>query len=501
MIKKIVLLSILLLFMACSWFKQETESTPTPLVEINGRTINMDEFIRRAEYTIRPVYCRENYNIHKKIILNSLIAEKLMALELDGDSLVDESNYLTNYLSGRKEQAMREVHYYKNAREKVDISEKEINQVFQRAGRKYKVAFINFPSTEVAQEFMTMLKKENISFLEGAAQLTGKENAPIQEIDYNTVENMAVHNILYKNDVEKEKIYGPIKTDNGDVLIFKVITWTDYKVMSESQITTRYNDVKEKLTNLSAGQLYKGYVGKLMQGKQLDFDRDTFFRLAALYSKLYNIDHEKKRKLINRETWGTDAPFEEIDSLQNQFENLKDASLFKLDGEVWNVARFQKELDRHPLVFRKKNISSQDFPRQFRFAVADLIRDKFITEDAYKKNYDQTEMVQNYTQMWQDNLIADYHRNKYLHERGFTEPFTEDNYINAINTYLNPLIDSLQQKYDQQVKIDTDQFNEIELTRIDLFAIQKNVPYPVVVPGFPLLTTDNKLDYGVKMNR
>ncbi len=501
MIRKIVLLSSVLLLMTCSEFKQEKESTITPLVEINGRTISMDEFIKRAEYTIRPVYCRGNYNIHKKIVLNSLIAEKLMALELDGDSLIGESDYLSDYLTGRKEQAMREVHYYKNAREKVDISEKEINQVFQRAGRTYKVAFINFPSVEIAQEYLTMLENEDISFMEGAAQITGKENAPIQEIDYNTVENMPVHDILYKNDVEIEKIYGPIKTDNGDVLIFKVITWTDQKVMSESQIKTRYNDVKEKLTNLGAGQLYKTYVGELMRGKQMDFDRDTFFRLAALYSELYNIDHEEKRKLLNRETWGIDATFEEIDSLQNQFKNLKDAPLFKLDGEVWTVAKFQEELDSHPLVFRKKSISSQDFPRQFRYAVADLIRDKFITEDAYKNKYDQTEMVQKYTQMWQDNLIAEHYKNKYLSEQGFTLPVSEDNFMETIDTYLNPLVDSLQQKYDGQIKIDTERFNEIELTNIDLFAIQKNVPYPVIVPGFPLLTTDNQLNYGVKLSR
>src|SRR6056297_388831 len=229
MIKKIVLLSILLLFMACSWFKKETESTTKPLVEINGRAISMDEFIKRAEYTIRPPYCRDKYNIHKKIILNSLIAEKLMALELDGDSLVAESEYLSDYLTGRKEQAMREVHYYKTAREKVDINEQEINQVFQRAGRKYQVAFINLPSMEMAREFLTMLNGESISFSEGVARLTGQQNAPIKEINYNTTESAQVHDLLYKNDVDKEKIYGPVKTGNGDVLIFKVMTWTDHK--------------------------------------------------------------------------------------------------------------------------------------------------------------------------------------------------------------------------------------------------------------------------------
>ncbi|MBN1466415.1 hypothetical protein JXA02_11675, partial [candidate division KSB1 bacterium] len=51
------------------------------LVEIGDKTISVAEFIRRAEYTVRPPYCRGVHNLDKKIILNSLIAEKLMSLE------------------------------------------------------------------------------------------------------------------------------------------------------------------------------------------------------------------------------------------------------------------------------------------------------------------------------------------------------------------------------------------------------------------------------------
>jgi hypothetical protein len=32
-----------------------------------------------------------------------------------------------------------------------------------------------------------------------------------------------------------------------------------------------------------------------------------------------------------------------------------------------------------------------------------------------------------------------------------------------------------------------------------MFVIQRNVPYPVVVPSFPTLTIHDKLDYGKKM--
>ena len=106
--------------------------------------------------------------------------------------------------------------------------------------------------------------------------------------------------------------------------------------------------------------------------------------------------------------------------------------------------------------------------------------------------------VKNQTAMWQDNIVANFRRDKYLYEKGFDGNFDTE-YLSAINEYLNPLIDSLQTKYSDKIFIDTELFNKIELTRIDLFAIQQSVPFPILSPSFPVLTTDNKLDYGKKM--
>ena len=52
------------------------------LARVGDRVITTQDFIRRAEYTIRPDYCRQSNYIHKKIVLNSLIAEKLIAIEM-----------------------------------------------------------------------------------------------------------------------------------------------------------------------------------------------------------------------------------------------------------------------------------------------------------------------------------------------------------------------------------------------------------------------------------
>lgn len=496
---KILFLLIVLIFAGCSRKEKIVDLPAETLVEIDDIVITKDEFIRRAEYTIRPEYCKQHYSVHKKIILNSMIAEKLLAMEAAADSIIEKNDYLQSYLKGRKDQVMRQLHYYNEGTRQVSLPKEEINAVYQNAGKKYKLLFLNMPDYRTSQEFLNFIEKENLTFEEGVKEYLQSNELPIHEIDYKSVDNAEIHDILFTGKVDKNKIYGPVKMLSGNAVLFKVFGWTDSKVITDTQIQTRHNDVKEKLTRLKADQIYSEYVHQLMAGKKMDFDGETFMRLANIYATLYNIRKENKKELFNREMWGKNPELQEIDSLNTKLQNLKDAVLFTLDGEAWPVERLQKEMATHPLVFRKQNISAYEFPNQFRLAIADLIRDKYITEDAYAKGYDQLASVKNRTAMWRDDALAKYQRSKFLYEKGFDGDFNSD-YMTAIQNYLNPLIDSLQAKYSEKIYIDTDMFNDIELTRIDMFAVQNNVPYPIVVPSFPIYTDDNKLDYGVKMS-
>ena len=63
---------------------------------------------------------------------------------------------------------------------------------------------------------------------------------------------------------------------------------------------------------------------------------------------------------------------------------------------------------------------------------------------------------------------------------------------------LNSYIDSLKQKYSNEILINTDLLDSIKLTRIDLYAYKKGVPYPFVVPSFPILTNKHTIDFGQK---
>lgn len=497
--KAYALLSIILVGLF-SCVKKPSEIPPEEiLARIGDKTITVNEFIRRAEYTIRPAYCKRDNYIHQKIILNSLIAEKLLALEAGSDNELVKNEEFRNYIRGRKEQAMRQYFYYNRAYNKVEPDTADLKRIYKLAGRIYKIQYLRLPDENFVAAFLKLYKQDGISFDSLAIELLGDSTIPERQINFDDDLSNEFFDIFYSKPLEKDQLIGPVKNEDNSYLIMKVAGWKTSIVISDEEIKKRWNDVRDKLKNIAANQLYAQQVSALMKGKRLEFTEDTFYQLTDILAPLYMKSMQNKNEAFNQKFWGQEVEVDLDTTYDQSFESLRQKQLFTINGVVWKVGDFEKALQSHPLVFRKRQFSREEFPEQFKFAVADLIRDIYINREAYKAGYNNVPVVKNYANMWHDNLVSMHWRNEYLKRAGFQGNFG-NNYMKAIENYLNPYVDSLQQKYSDLIEIDTDEFEKIELTRIDMVAIQKNVPYPIVSPAFPLITTDHKLDYGKTIN-
>ena len=50
------------------------------IAQVGNQFITVEDFIKRSEYTPRPLFCNGNSNLEKRIILNNLIGEKLFSM-------------------------------------------------------------------------------------------------------------------------------------------------------------------------------------------------------------------------------------------------------------------------------------------------------------------------------------------------------------------------------------------------------------------------------------
>lgn len=468
------------------------------LARVGSKVITVQEFYERSEYTIRPQYAKGNSELEKKIILNSLIAEKMLALEKEKESKLFDQKKFHQTILGRKEQMMRHLLFYEEGYNKVKIDSAKFVQQFKVAGREYDVEFVNIKEEHEAQYIQRQLFTDSVSFKQMFTELTGDTIVPHYNVKWNSPEYPQVSEILYnEKNPEKGKIYGPLKLDET-YLFFKVKGWTDKPAFTHNQQTMRYNNVKEKLLMDGGVNEYAKFIHKVMKGKKLEFDRNVFFKVVNIFAPVYNQSvKDVKEKFADRNLKKNEDVHNKIFELGNDLAAIKNEALMTIDGKIWTVEMFADEIAKHPLVFRNKNFAGKDFPKHFKLAIVDLIRDKYLTEVAYERGLDKEFIVERTGKMWTDALVSFYEQNQMMAQNGIKEFLT----YNVVKDFFTPYIEKLQKKYSDQIEVNIDAFVKLKLTRIDMFALEKNVPYPIIVPAFPNITVDYHLDYGKKMDK
>lgn len=491
---KEILISVIIILstFACSGNEDKSEKI---LARIGDKSISLNEFIRRAEYTIRPNYCRNNTNVDKMIILNSLIAEKLFALEAGSKNEFLEKNHVKHYLQGRKEQAMRQLLYKNEVTDKVKLDEELIATTSKYASREYDISYVSLTDTTVANQLKEEFFNLKIDWERNLKENYNLENIPSKKVIWSNAENSKVLDLLFTQNIEKGSILGPIKFSDEHIMFLKINGWNENKAVTEAQANEQIKNIRDVYTQRQARGIYENYIRNVMKNENINFNEKTFFALADIMGPLYMKTKEEREEIYKKGLWVYDEELQRFSELRPKLDQIKDKTLYTLSGEEFTVASLLQEIKIHPLVFREKTFPQKDFGFQLQMAILDMVRDRHLTREAYNKNIDKSPEVVRNENMWSDNLNAVNYKFNYLKESNSDSLYFADNQI-ILNNLLNPLVDSLQKKYSTKIIIDTELFNSIKLSTIDMAVNFVNAPFSTVVPSFPLVTTDHKLDYG-----
>jgi hypothetical protein len=466
----------------------------TILVTIDDRvTISKNEFIRRAEYTIRPPYCNGSNYLHKKIILNSLIAEKLMALEIPDSSALLQNTEFNAFLLGRLEQAMRQWMHYSDATRKVRIDSAELLAYFKNSGREYEIAYYTLPDTVLLQKWHEAVKRHPENFTSFFRNVYQDTVVPTRKLGWKDADHPDLLRRLFRDEVKKGQILEPVNISGNEFLVLQAAGWTDTKAITQSQVHNRLEMVKESLKRHRSSGIWSEVVGGIMQGKTVEFNEDVFWEITTIFYDIYFKSNEERRNSLKQQIW---------DLEENSTEALKaidasrllDKRFFNVGDESWTVADFREELMKHPLVFRNRKMPANAFGKEFRLAVVDLIRDIYVTRSAYQKGYDKVNVVKRNEKMWRDAMKALVHKRRILEATPAGDPLSKRQ-SGIVGARLISYVDSLQNKYEGRIKLNVEVFDTMQFSGVDLLVKQTKQPFQHVVPGFPVLTTDHYIDY------
>lgn len=139
--------------------------------------------------------------------------------------------------------------------------------------------------------------------------------------------------------------------------------WIDRPAITDSQNRQRWQNITDEYKQRSATELYDRFVHQVMKGKTIEFNPDVFFKIANLMGPLYFKSDEEKIDIIkNSSLEGSNDP-EALRRFEEGIEDLYPQPLCKVDGDVWSVKAFSRELDLHPLVFRKQKMKKKSLDR------------------------------------------------------------------------------------------------------------------------------------------
>lgn len=474
---KISPLFFAILLLVCTSTKDQSDEII--LAQIGEKEITIKEFLQRSELTIRP----QNFK-DKNTTLNNLIFEKILALESEDDNQLLENPAFQARLKGIKEQMMREKLYYEVAYNKVELDSDEVKNAYVVSMREYELEFFTIHNKELAKRIATVLdsapQRAGEMFKEVEKILKEK---PVHKVNYKDPDDYVIHESLFTYPLEVGTVVGPKKLSNGDYIILKVLDWVDYPLISGHDQRVRWKEVKEKIHEIKTRKLWQSYQSDIMRGKKIEFNNQSFKVLSNLALERY-VNNNSIDSLIFQLT--------EIPSVEADVK--LDSPFFTIDNILWTVEDFRQELRSHPLVFRTKYLNRNNFAEQFKLAIVDLMRDYYLTQEAYKKSLDDLEDVSRTVEMWNDSFLANYQR-KNIIDSALAQGLIHEKDKLGIIEYWESYLFNLQKKYSASIKINYNELDNISLTNIDYFAIRPGVPYPLATPGFPSLVSSGSLSY------
>ena len=126
------------------------------------------------------------------------------------------------------------------------------------------------------------------------------------------------------------------------------------------------------------------------------------------------------------------------------------------------------------------------------------MKDEKINEIAYENKYNLHPDVIKEVEIFKDASMCLLHLQSFLSSNNISIEDFNNNKDIIIENLLEKHIHSLQEEYSKDIMIDFNVFDDIRLTHIDLYAYKKGVPYPSLVPLFPVITKNYIIDYGNK---
>jgi hypothetical protein len=476
-------LSILICFLSCS-----IELENDIIAKIDDVAISESEF--QLRYNFNP-YLKDivSQKKAKKIVLSSLIAEKILFLESNNHN--SPSEQLLELRDQYLVEAMIEQLRQDSIESQIKISDEELKQEYSKSIKEIDIKFVAFSSLEEAKKVRKEID-ETGSYdkpIRKYMNLKGwqKEQIPTKKIVW-TKENYELEQSVY--DLSPGETSDPVFAHNEYYLIH-VTNIASLSEPNQKDFKDRLPALQDRIRRFKIKNKYSLFFENHIRNNMGNVDWNVFRDIVDVMVSEVQFNKEAQMSDQNK-------PLSEIGyiSLLDRIRQNMDQELIEFpDGKTWSIKNVLKKMNIGPYVFNFKNETL--FRRSCARNLELLQEHNAIYEIAKNKGYENNKFVKRQFNMWNTFYSSGEFRHSLLDK---TKIIPTDS-VKYLDSKLSLLQNKRLTTFDEflteisstyKININKKLFDSIKLNKQDMVVVKSHFANRLIAPPLEPLSALQK---------
>lgn len=432
------------------------------LAVVGDKYVTIHDFVKRAEFTSRPAIARVNGHSGNRALLEMLIAEKLVALEAERLRFNQRNDFQTQLRFIESQAALREL-YEDEVLSKVEVSEEQILQAFDRMHKTLSIKFFYSHKQEDAERFRELVD-QNDSF---DAAMRFKFGQEVSEENYTAQltwgeVDAALENTAYS--LELHEVSPVIETTRG-YFVIQLVNVIVNPLQTEGELLQKRNGITKIIRTRTADVQSSRFVRDFMKDKKLVIKGPIFAALCRGIEKHVKFSEDTTAALEM-------LPQESVSLSSNSLIEFWDEPLVTFTGGSYTLGDIVEGLRQRNIPLDKRS------PARLRKTLSNdifaLARDKLLAQEGYRRSLQKRAGVRDDLRLWGDHFLY--------------RLLAEEMGLKHDNPRVIEFSQGLRElQYAFPAEVDTARLRTIQLTEIPVLAVRPGQSNQLVVPPWPVL--------------
>ncbi len=391
------------------------------IAKAGNQTISEREF--KLRYELVPHYSRDQFNedSSKIDLLNSLIAEKLLAQEANLLGF-DTTDYYRYSIEQIKDLYARDALYKKEIDRKVIITQSDIQKALDRRSKSLFVRIISANDSSAAFNYYAQLLKgapfDSIGNISDPMEYDSNK-APLK-ITYGQMQDDHVEDVLYG--LKKGLFSPPVKS--GPV-------WFIFKLVGvNTEVPPNANDPDYNRTITNVIRMKKSriigikYLNQFYKDKNATVDSTLFLKLAGKISS--TLTEKESEHKFGRDNMLFLSEGDILEILHYFGNSTGDEDLVHIVKSPVKLKEYLYSLIIYPLLIKDPSFGSVAY-----YLMGNLnkyIQYKFLADESFKEGLQNIPEVKEETEIWKDDFLAKMLKNTFRDSVNVTDEELKDYY-------------------------------------------------------------------------